>query len=120
MGITKKRFSRVAGAIDFYQDGAHSEWFWARQLERAIRWLFSDDMPPIPDRQFAVLDTDQREIRLLIPFVRADLLNGYGKVIYRLDGAEGNRIPLKAHWHGLFALQCLLANQRIELKKMML
>ena len=106
--------------VDFYRDGTHSEWFWGRELERAIRWLFSDELPPLPDDPVAVLDEARREIRLLKPVVTADLLNGYGKVIYRLDGSTGNRIPLKPHWHGLFALQCLLPNQRIELKKLML
>lgn len=106
--------------VDFYQDGTHSEWFWGRELERAIRWLFSDDIAPMPDDPFAVFDDTEHEIRLLKPFVKADLRNAYGKVIYRIDSTSTQRIPIKPHWHGLFALQCLLPNQRIELKKIML
>ncbi len=106
--------------LDFYQDGTHTEWFWGRELERAVRWLFSDDIPPMHDDPVAIFDEARREIRLLKPVLKAELRNSYGKVIYSLDGWQGDRIPLKCHWYGLFALQCLLPNQRIELKKAML
>lgn len=106
--------------LDFYQDGTHSEWFWGRELERAIHWLFSDELPTIPDTPVAIVDEEQGEIRLLKPFIHANLLNSYGKIINRLRGSDGDRMAIKPHWHGLFALQCLLPDQRIELKKIVL
>ncbi|GAB3642519.1 alpha/beta hydrolase [Spirosoma arcticum] len=106
--------------FDFYRDGTHTEHFWGRELERAIRWLFSEELGQMPDQPAAVLDESTRELRLLKPFVRADLLNGYGKVIFTLDGSVGDRIPIQPHWRGLFALKCLLPDQRIELKKVIL
>lgn len=106
--------------VDFYRDGAHSEWFWGRELARTLRWLFSDKMPLLTEEPFAEIDVTTHEIRLLRPFVKAELFNGYGKVIYTLDNNAGCVIPLRKHWRGLFALQCLLPNQRIELKKIML
>lgn len=106
--------------LDFYQDGTHNEWFWGRELDRAIYWLFSDELPTMPDKPLAVVDKKQGEIRLLRPFIHANLLNGYGKIISRLRAADGNQMAIKPHWHGLFALQCLLPDQRIELKKIVL
>lgn len=106
--------------LDFYQDGTHSEWFWGCELERAVRWLFSDELPTMPDKPVAEVDKKQHEIRLLKPFIQANLLNGYGKIIGRLRATDGDRIPIKPHWRGLFALHCLLPDQRIELKKIRL
>jgi predicted alpha/beta superfamily hydrolase len=107
-------------SVDFYRDGAHSEWFWGREFERAVRWLFSPELPPLPDEPIAEVDTETREIRLLRPFVKAELINGYGKTIYTLHAETGSVIPLRKHWRGLFALECLLPNERIELKKIIL
>ena len=106
--------------LDFYRDGSHAEWFWGRELERAIRWLFSEEITPMPEQPFANVDESARQIRLLQPFLKAELFNSYGKVIYTLDENGGQHIPLRPHWRGLFALQVLLPNQRIELKKIML
>ena len=106
--------------VDFYQDGSHQEWFWGRELERTLRWLFSDEMPPMVEEALVYLDLDTRQIQLQKPFVRVNLLNSYGKVICTLDGKQGNIIELRPHWRGMFALQCLLPNQRIELKKIRL
>jgi predicted alpha/beta superfamily hydrolase len=107
-------------SVDFYRDGAHSEWFWGREFERAVRWLFSPDIPQIPDEPMVEVDTKALEIRLLRPFVKAELINGYGKIIHTLRAETGTIIPLRTHWRGLFALQCLLPNERIELKKISL
>ncbi|QHV99768.1 hypothetical protein [Spirosoma endbachense] len=106
--------------LDFYCDGSHAEWFWGRELERAVRWLFSDEIAPIQESPLASVDENAREIRLQLPFLKAELLNGYGQVIYSLNGNSGQIIPLRPHWRGLFALPCTLPNQRIELKKIML
>ncbi|GAB4032432.1 alpha/beta hydrolase [Spirosoma gilvum] len=112
--------------LDFYNDGTHAEWFWGREFERAVRWLFNEAMAPALEQPFAKVDAGKRKIRLLQPFLKADLLNGYGKVIYSLDGTSGNVpdsepvIRLQPHWHGLFALRVLLPNQRIELQKISL
>ena len=106
--------------LDFYRDGSHAEWFWGRELERAIRWLFSEEITPIAESPFADVDESARQIRLLQPFLKAEIVNSYGKVIYTLDENDGHSIPLRPHWRGLFALQVLLPNQRIELKKIML
>ncbi len=107
-------------SVDFYRDGAHSEWFWGREFERAVRWLFSSDIAPMTDEALAEINKETLQIKLLRPFVTAKLINGYGKVIYTLTSDKGTIIPLRKHWRGLFALQCLLPNERIELKKIIL
>ena len=103
--------------LDFYQDGSHTESFWGREFEKAIRWLMSEKLPQMPEENIVEIDEKEQILRIKKPFVKAELLNSYGKVIYRIEDYRSNQIPIKPHWKGLHALKCFLFNQRIEVKK---
>lgn len=106
--------------LDFYQDGTHTESFWGREFEKAIRWLMSEKMPQIEEEQIVYFDKNNQNLRILKPFQKVELVNPYGKVIYKMDNSEQNVIPIQPHWKGLHALKCFLQNQRIEVKKIIL
>lgn len=103
--------------LDFYQDGTHTESFWGREFEKAIRWLMSDQIPLLAEEEVVSFNKNAQEIRILKPFFKAELVNGYGKVIYQLEYSMQNTIPILPHWKGLHALKCFLPNKRIEFFK---
>jgi predicted alpha/beta superfamily hydrolase len=103
--------------LDFYQDGTHTESFWGREFEKAIRWLMSEKMPLMQEEKIIEFDKNNENIRILKPFQKAELINPYGKVIYKIENSEQNYIPIQPLWKGLHALKCFLPNQRIEVKK---
>ena len=106
--------------LDFYQDGTHTESFWGREFEKAIRWLMSDQLPPMPEESVTTFDQETRLLHIHKPFRKAELLNSYGKIIYKITQTESSVIPIPAHWKGLHALKCFLFDQRIEVKKVWL
>jgi predicted alpha/beta superfamily hydrolase len=106
--------------LDFYQDGTHTESFWGREFEKAIRWLMSEKMSLMQEEKIVEFDNNNQNIRILKPFQKAELTNPYGKVIYKIENSEQTTIPIQTHWKGLHALKCFLHNQRIEVKKIIL
>jgi predicted alpha/beta superfamily hydrolase len=106
--------------LDFYQDGTHTESFWGREFEKAIRWLMSEKMPKMGEEAIIEIDENHQNLINLKPFQKAELVNPYGKVIYKIGNSEQNIIPIQTHWKGLYALKCFLPNQRIEVKKIIL
>ena len=103
--------------LDFYQDGSHTESFWGREFEKAIRWLMSEKILQMPEENIIEIDRKEQMLRIKKPFLKAELVNSYGKVIYKIEDYSSNQIPIKPHWKGLHALKCFLFNQRIEVKK---
>jgi predicted alpha/beta superfamily hydrolase len=106
--------------LDFYQDGTHTESFWGREFEKAIKWLVSEKMPQMQEEKIVEFDKKHQNIRFLKAFQKAELVNPYGKVIYKIENSEQNIIPVQAHWKGLYALKCFLPNLKIEVKKIIL
>lgn len=56
---------------DLHSDGVHSEWFWAREFEHALRWLFGDapghEHGGVPDDWFKFrLDEARKEMILRV------------------------------------------------------
>jgi predicted alpha/beta superfamily hydrolase len=106
--------------LDFYQDGTHTESFWGREFEKALRWLQSEQLPLMAEEKAIEYNEKEKTIHIQLPFIKAELLNNYGKVIAKIDNAEGNTLNIQPHWKGLYAVKCFLHNQRIEVKKVML
>lgn len=106
--------------LDFYQDGTHTESFWGRELGKALRWLQSEQLPLMEEERAIDYDAKKKTIHIQLPFIKAELLNNYGKVIAKIDHSEGNTLRIQPHWKGLYAVKCFLHNQRIEVKKVML
>jgi predicted alpha/beta superfamily hydrolase len=103
--------------LDFYQDGSHDERFWGREFEKAIRWLMSDHLPQLQEDDFIEIDLKSQNLIIHKSFIKAELLNSYGKVICKIEGNQSNQIPIKSHWRGIHAIKCFLLDQRIEVKK---
>lgn len=77
----------------------------------------SEQIPLMTQEEVVSFDNNAREIQILMPFLKAELINGYGKVIYKLENTEQVTIPILPHWKGLHALKCFLPNKRIEFFK---
>jgi predicted alpha/beta superfamily hydrolase len=106
--------------LDFYQDGTHTESFWGREFEKALRWLQSEQLPLIEAEKAVVYDAKNKKLQIQQPFIKAELLNNYGKVIAKIDRSEGNTLTIQPHWKGMYAVKCFLYDQRIEVKKVIL
>jgi predicted alpha/beta superfamily hydrolase len=106
--------------LDFYQDGTHTESFWGREFAKALRWLQSEQLPLMEENQAIYYDEKEKILRIQLPFIKAELLNNYGKVIAKIDNSDGNTLTIQPHWKGLYAVKCFLHNQRIEVKKVIL
>lgn len=105
--------------LDFYQDGTHTESFWGREFAKALRWLQSEQLPMLKEEQAIDYNPKKNFLTIKLPFIKAELLNNYGKVIAKIDNAEGKTLNIQPHWKGLYAVKCFLHNQRIEVKKVM-
>ncbi|MBL7774688.1 MAG: hypothetical protein JNK89_01730, partial [Saprospiraceae bacterium] len=101
---------------DLHSDGAHSEWFWAREFEHALGWLFGAD----PEHHHGVtgdfidfrLDEPARELvvrvdaRLREPLLEVRDYCHYRSYHHPLQAAD-NRIPY-ADWENcLYAIRLL-------------
>ncbi len=103
--------------LDFYQDGTHTESFWGRELGKALRWLQSEQLPLMEDEKAIDYNPKKKILQIQLPFIKAELLNNYGKVIAKIDNYDGNTLNIQPHWKGMYAVKCFLYNQRIEVKK---
>ena len=106
--------------LDFYQDGTHTESFWGRELGKALRWLQSEQLPLIEAEKAIIYDEKSKILQIQQPFIKAELVNNYGKVIAKINSSEGNILKIQPHWIGMYAVKCFLHNQRIEIKKVIL
>jgi predicted alpha/beta superfamily hydrolase len=105
--------------LDFYEWGQHTESFWALEFDKALRFLFEEEMnlPVTKAEQLVKLNSKKCELNINIDYEKFELLNSYGKIILQKDKAVGNTIALKLHWKGTYIYKCYLDGGKIITKK---
>jgi predicted alpha/beta superfamily hydrolase len=105
--------------LDFYEWGQHTESFWALEFDKALRFLFEEEMklPVTKAEQLVKLNAKKCELTVAIDFEKFELLNSYGKTILRRDRLSGKIISLKPHWKGTYIYKCYLPGGKIITKK---
>ena len=101
---------------DLHSDGAHSEWFWAREFEHALRWLFGD----MPGHTHGVsgdairFEVDKQSRHLVIhvaPGIQAPRLEirdyCHDRQFHHTLGHAGNRIPYEAWENCVYSIRLL-------------
>ncbi len=105
--------------LDFYEWGQHAESFWALEFDKALRFLFEEEMnlPYTKAEQLVKLNSKKGELVIAIDFEKFELLNSYGKTILQKDKWSGNIVALKPHWKGTYVYKCYLNGGKIITKK---
>ncbi len=105
--------------LDFYEWGQHTESFWALEFDKALRFLFEEEMnlPTTKTEQLVRWNKKEKSLEILIDFDNFEILNSYGKVILKRDKTDGSIVALKAHWRGTFVYKCYLRSGKIITKK---
>jgi predicted alpha/beta superfamily hydrolase len=108
--------------LDFYEWGQHTESFWALEFDKALRFLFEEEMnlPVTKAEQLVKLNAQKCELNIRIDYEKFELLNSYGKVILQKDKTGSMVIPLKPHWKGTYIYKCYLYGGKIITKKIAL
>ncbi len=108
--------------LDFYEWGQHTESFWALEFDKALKFLFEDEMnlPVTKADELVKLNAKKHELAINIGFEKFELLNSYGKVILQKGTSKGGIIILKPHWKGTYIYKCYLAGGKIITKKIYL
>jgi predicted alpha/beta superfamily hydrolase len=105
--------------LDFYEWGQHTESFWALEFDKALRFLFEDEMklPVTKAEELIKINTKKKLLTVTIDFEKLELLNSYGKVILQKEKNKACDIPLKEHWRGTYVYKCYLSGGKIITKK---
>jgi predicted alpha/beta superfamily hydrolase len=105
--------------LDFYEWGQHTESFWALEFDKAIRFLFEEEMnlPVTKAEQLVKLNQKKCELSITIDFEKFELLNSYGKIILQKNKTFCKMISLKPHWKGTYIYKCYLSGGKIITKK---
>ncbi len=105
--------------LDFYEWGQHTESFWALEFDKALRFLFEEEMnlPVTKAEQLVKLNSKKGELTIAIDFEKFELLNSYGKTILQKDKLSGHIISLKPHWTGTYIYKCYLHGGKIITRK---
>ncbi len=105
--------------LDFYEWGQHTESFWALEFDKALRFLFEEEMnlPVTKAEQLVKLNQKKCELSITIDFEKFELLNSYGKIILQKNITDGKMISLKPHWKGTYIYKCYLNGGKIITKK---
>jgi predicted alpha/beta superfamily hydrolase len=105
--------------LDFYEWGQHTESFWALEFDKALRFLFEEEinLPVTKAEELVKLNAKKRELTITIDYEKFVLQNSYGKKILQINKSGGNIISLKAHWKGTYIYQCYLNGGKIITKK---
>ncbi len=105
--------------LDFYEWGQHTESFWALEFDKALRFLFEEEMnlPVTKADELVKLNAKKRELTITIDYEKFELQNSYGKKILQINKSGSHTISLKDHWKGTYVYQCILNGGKIITKK---
>jgi alpha-glucosidase len=104
--------------LDFFEWGQHSESFWALEFDKALRFLFEEQMEltVVKAEQCVIYNSEKAELMITIDYEKFELLNAYGKIILQKEASIGNMIALQPHWKGSFIYKCYLKSGKIITK----
>lgn len=114
---------------DLHSDGVHSEWFWAREFEHALRWLFGD----MPGHTHGVsgdairFEVDKQSKHLVIhvaPGIQAPRLEirdyCHNRQFHHSLGHAGNRIPYETWENCVYSIRLLSEGDLVFSRRVLL